>query len=1088
MSATAVTLTAEAAVRRTEAAVSALPVIMTKIRVPRRQPGLLSRRRLVDFIHAHFDHKLILISAPAGYGKTSLLTDFAQDTDLPVCWYTLDPFDRDLRVFLEHLIAAIALRFTTFGERSRTLLRGMADPGQDLYPLVATLVQEIYDTITEYFVLVLDDYHAIEDQERIIEFLDLFATYVDENCHLILASRTLPALPNLSLLLARRQATGLSIDELRFTPQEIQTLAQQNYHLTLPLEQAEQLAEQTEGWITGLLLTAASHWEDAENQVAVRGRINIGLYDYLSKQVLGKQPAPLGDFVLASSVLDELNPELCTAVLGVEHPAALMDQLRARNLFVVEFEGGGDRLRYHDLFREFLRTSLRRQDETRFRDLMRRAAEAYVARGEWEQAVSRYLTLKDYDRIAEIVEETGTRLYETGRWDTLASWIDALPEAALISKPYCLVHRGKIHTERGEHALALTLFDRARQACIAVGDHAWAAYALAQKSSVLRFQGNYAEAVACCQQVLGMVSGASSREKFTTALAYKNAGLCQLRLGHSVEGTESLQHALRLYQELNAPYEIGATHHDLGLAHELEGNLKRAADHYQAALQQWQQFGNLGAWANTLNSLGVIHYLQGDYEQASQLLNEALAKIRQANNLRVEALIWSSLGDLQRDLGAYDLARQAFSDGLHAATRSSEGFVVTYALDGLGNTLRLQGDLVHARERMSEALEHAEEHGSAYEIGLCQTSLGILEAEKGNLEVARRYLDMATQRLKAGGYKREWARASFHKAQVDYARGEQDTALANLKRALELVEQLGFDQFLVVDGQAAQSLLHYAAKQWAGERNEVICRLLERIQAHQTRLAKRSEPAIKTEFRLPLLKVYGLGKPLVELEGHTIQWRTTQSRDLFFYLLQHPGGLTREEIGGVFWPDHSPEKLDGIFRSTLYRVRRALFRDSVIFEAGLYRFSRQGDYWFDVEVFEKLLGEAGELADAEKKIALLKEACALYRGDYLSETGADWCTLDREWLREQYLDAMETLAILHTDLEALHAAIKFYQDVLAHDQYRESAHRGLMLCYYRLGDRTSAVHQYQVCVEILRKELGISPSPETGKLFLKIIS
>jgi DNA-binding SARP family transcriptional activator len=362
-----------------------------------------------------------------------------------------------------------------------------------------------------------------------------------------------------------------------------------------------------------------------------------------------------------------------------------------------------------------------------------------------------------------------------------------------------------------------------------------------------------------------------------------------------------------------------------------------------------------------------------------------------------------------------------------------------------------------------------------------------LEAEKGNLEVARRYLGMATGRFKAGGYRREWARAGFHTARVDYARGERDTALSNLKHTLELVDQLGFDQFLVVEGQAAQSLLHYAARQWAGERNDVVRRLLERIQAHQARLARRSEPAIKSEFRLPLLKIYALGKPLVELKGRPVQWPTVQSRDLVFYLLRHPGGSTREEIGGVFWPDHSPERLDGIFRSTLYRVRRALFKDSVIFEAGLYRFSRQGDYWFDVEAFEKLLGEARGLADTEK-IARLQEACALYRGDYMSGTDADWCTLDRERLRRQYIDALETLAALHTELGALHAAIEFYQDVLAHDPYRESAHRGLMLCYYGLGDRASAIRQYQVCAKILREELGISPSPETGKLFLKITS
>jgi ATP/maltotriose-dependent transcriptional regulator MalT len=1069
-----------------EAASAAAPLVITKIRVPRRASRMLSRRRLVDFLHSHLDHKLILISAPAGYGKTSLLTDFAHDTDLPVCWYTLDPFDRDLRIFLEHLIASIAVRFPSFGERSRTLLKGTTDPGQDLYPLVATLVQEIYDTITEYFLLVLDDYHAAEDQERIAEFLSLFTTYVDENCHLVLASRTLPALPNLSLLLARRQATGLSIDELRFTPQEIQTLAQQNYHLALSPEQAEQLAEQTEGWITGLLLTAAPHWEQAQGQVAVRGRINVGLYDYLSKQVLAQQPAPLRDFLLASSVLDELNPELCNAVLGVEHPTDLMDQLRTRNLFVIEFEGGGDRLRYHDLFREFLLTTLRRQDGARFRELTRRAAEAHASRGEWEQAVSRYLTLKDYDHATEIIEQTATRMFETGRWDTLASWIDALPETVLASRPCCLIHRAKIHMERGEHTPALTLYDRARQACIAAGDNAWAAYALAQISCVLRFQGNYAKAVASCQEALAMVNGTTERDRFTMASAYRNAGLCHLRLGQTAGGLEALQLALHLREELDDPYDIGMVHHDLGLAYELEGDLTKAASHYLAALQQWQQLGNLGAWANTLNSLGVIHYLQGDYERASQLLNEALAKIRQVNNLRVEALIWASLGDLHRDMGSYDSARQAYSDGLHAATRSGEGFVVTYALDGLGNTLRLQGDLIRAGERLLEALEHAEEHGAAYEIGLCHASFGILESEKGNLESARSYLDMAIERFRAGGYKREWSRACFHKAKVDFVSGERETALTDLEQVLALVDQLGFDQFLVVEGQPLQPLLHYAARQWAND--EVVCRLLERIKVHQTRLAKRAEPAIKTEYRLPVLKIYALGKPTVELEGYNIQWRTTQSRDLFFYLLRHPEGLTREEIGGVFWPDHPPHKLDSIFRSTLYRVRRALFRDSVIFEAGLYRFNGQSGYWFDVEVFEKLLNEAREVSALEKKVALLNEARELYQGDYLAETDADWCTVDRERLREQYLEALETLATLHTDQGELQAAIELYQAILAHDQYRESAHRGLMLCYYRLGDRASAVHQYQACAKILREELGLSPAPETGKLFLRIIS
>jgi LuxR family maltose regulon positive regulatory protein len=1065
-------------------ATRAMPVVMTKIRVPRRQPGLLSRRRLVDFIHAHLDRKLILISAPAGYGKTSLLTDFAHETDLPVCWYTLDAFDRDLHTFLEHLIAAINLRFTTFGERSLALLRSMTDPSQDLYAFVATLVREIYDIIPEYFALVLDDYHAVEDQEKITEFIDLFMTYADESCHVIVASRTLPALPNLSLLLARRQASGLSIDELRFVPQEICALAQQNYHLSITVEQAERLAEYTDGWITGLLLTVAPGWEQAPDQVPIPGRINVGLYDYLSRQVLSQQPVPLRDFLLVSSVLDELNPELCTAVLGVDRPLDFIDQLRTRNLFVVEFEGGGNSLRYHDLFREFLQATLRRQDELRYMELTRRAAEAYAALGQWERAVSRYLILKNHDRIAEIIEQTAMHMYEVGRWDTLAGWIDALPPAILAAKPRCLIHRGKIYMERGAHTLAMSAYDQAHQAFVAMGDDLGTAHALVQKSSVLRFQGRYTEALAYCRTVQSLSGNASTSAKFTSALAHRNAGLCHVGLGQLEDGIDGLRQALRLYEELDGSYDIGMTHHDLGLAHELRGDLDQAAEHYQSALQQWQRLGHLGAWANTLNSIGVIHYLRGRYDQASQLFNEALAKVRHIDNPRVEAFVWASLGDLYRDTRAYELARQAYSDGLQTATRAGESFVITYTLDGLGNTCRLQGDLVHSRQRLAEALEYAKRHDSAYEIALVRDSLGILAVEEGGLKSAREHLDKAIELFSAGGYRREWARACLHRSNLDFTTGKHHSALAGLKQALRLAQQLGSDQFLVVEGQQLQPLLQYAAKKWT--KDDALAHLLGRIQAYQVQLAKRPAPVVQSEPQLAL-RIYALGKPLVELESHAVPWPTAQSRDVFFCLLQHPRGLSREEIGAMFWPDHSPQKLDGIFRSTLYRLRRALFRESIVLESGLYRFNRQVDYWFDAQVFEGLLAQAEQISQTKEKIRLLREACGLYRGDYLDGNDADWCTLDRERLRKRYLDALDKLAALHIEQGEPHQAIEVYQQSLAYDQYRESTYRGLMLCYYQLGDRASAVRLYQTCATILRDELKLSPTPETTRLFLKIM-
>ncbi len=1063
------------------------PLISTKIQVPRRRPDLLPRQRLLRFIQGHLDRKLILISAPAGFGKTTLLTDFAHDTELPVCWYTLDPFDRDLRLFLEYLIAALARRFPAFGQRSRAFLQEIGDPARDLYGTVAVVVQEIYDAIPEYFVLVLDDHHTVEDQSAINEFLALFTTYVDENCHLILASRTLPALSNLSLLVARRQAAGLSIDELRFTPREVQALAEKNYDRELSLEQASSLAERTGGWITGLLLAAAPAWQQAGTGDTIRGRIDVDVYDYLSSQVLDSQPAPLREFLLASSVLDELSPALCAAVLDGEYgdPAARLDQVRARHLFVVEFEGDADHLRYHDLFHEFLRASLRRLDEARYRALTRRAAAAYADRAEWDRAVSRYLELGDFGRVAAIVEETATALHEAGRWDTLAGWIDALPPAQRTARPQFLVQRAKIHMERGEHSAALALYDQAEQAFRAAGDQTGMASAIALKGYVLRFQGHYARALDRSREALSLIRGSSRSGQATRAMAHKNAGLCHLRMGHLAQSRQSLEEARVLYDLVDDRYDVGSVLHDLGLVHELAGDLGGAVAHYQAALQRWQQLGNPSPWANSLNGLGVVYHRQGKYEEALATLAEALDRARQAGDLRVQALTLASLGDVHQDLANLEQARGAYETALEVASRADSGFVLTYAHNGLGNVYRRQDDAARAKEHLRQAFELARAHDSAYELGLCHTSLGILAGEEGSAAEARQHFDRAVELFARGGFRQDLARANLHRAGAAFAAGDRGQALADLEQSLSLAEELALTEFLVPAARDLRSLLRYALEQGAG--GGQIVHLVERVEAFQARVGRQAEPAIVAEPE-PTLRIYALGQARVDLNGQAVQWTTTQSRDLFFYFVQHPLGLRKEEIGQAFWPEHEPRRLNNIFRSTLYRLRRSLFRDSIVLDGELYQFNRQVAYWSDVEAFEGRLDRAKEMpGEAAEKLQLLEEAVALYQGDYLAGIYDDWCSSERRWLKERYLAAVETLAGLEATRQNPQLAIQLYQRILAEDPYHEAAHRGIMRSYHQQGDRAAAIRQYQRCFETLREDLGLSPMPETEDLYRQII-
>ena len=227
-------------------------IVRTKVLLPGRRADLLHRSRLVDFIHEHIDRKLTLISAAAGYGKTSLLIDHAHDTDLPVCWYSLDEGDRDPRVFLEYVVASIGERFPHFGERTLAALQGgMRTEGMS--SVVGTMVNEIYEIIPDYFALVIDDFHLVSDSDEVTTLFGFLLRRLPENCHIILASRTTTLGLPIVELMAHQELAGLGNEELKFTAAEIQELLKQNHNLDLPISEAERWAEYSEGWITAAL-------------------------------------------------------------------------------------------------------------------------------------------------------------------------------------------------------------------------------------------------------------------------------------------------------------------------------------------------------------------------------------------------------------------------------------------------------------------------------------------------------------------------------------------------------------------------------------------------------------------------------------------------------------------------------------------------------------------------------------------------------------------------------------------------------------------------------------------------------------------
>ena len=386
-------------------------LLATKLHVPRPGQGLVPRHRLVARLNEGAARPLILVSAPAGFGKTTLIAEWVQQIEgLQVAWLSLDEDDNDPARFLAYLIAALDALRPGLGTPARDLL---AAPQPAPWKTVLTALLNGLATLPADFALVLDDYHAITEP-AIHAALTYLTEHQPAQMHLVILSRADPALP-LARLRARGQLCELREADLRFTPKEAAAFLNQAMRLDLSPADVAVLEAHTEGWIAGLQLAAlclnaptATEQEDRSGFIAAFSGSNRFILDYLVEEVLARQPAPIQRFLLHTAVLDQLCGPLCEAVLGPDggeesggaRGQAILQSLEQSNLFTIPLDRERRWYRYHHLFAEFLRSRLRQTEPALVPELHRRAAEWHEHAGYVAAAIGHALDGEDWEQAA----------------------------------------------------------------------------------------------------------------------------------------------------------------------------------------------------------------------------------------------------------------------------------------------------------------------------------------------------------------------------------------------------------------------------------------------------------------------------------------------------------------------------------------------------------------------------------------------------------------------------------------------------------------------------------------------------------------
>jgi ATP/maltotriose-dependent transcriptional regulator MalT/DNA-binding SARP family transcriptional activator len=1071
-------------------------VIQTHVIVPRRRADIVTRPRLIQLLKDQLDRKLVIVAAPAGYGKTSLLIDFARQSEFPTCWYTLDPLDNDLQRFLAHFLAALEERFPRFGRNSWAALQALGKGQLDVTAFVTTLVNEAYQHISEHFLFVLDDYHLVAENEQINAFLNRFVQDVDENCHLIIASRSLLTLPDLPLLVARNQVSGLSFAELAFDAQEISALFSQNYQLSLSDEAAAQLVEQTEGWVTGVLLSSNLGEQKTADLARVARASGVGLDDFFD-QLLQRYDASMQEFLLQTSLMDEFSAELCSQVLGDQadqepYQQAISTVLR-NNTFVlpVDTDDGQLWVRYHHLFSDFLRRRVQDRYPTEALVIQQRLADYYVQTEQAERAFALYQRLGDSQRAIELAERTGPDLLLKGRIDTVAKWLADLPQDAIRSRPALLALHAKIELAHGETERAIGEFEQALGALDAQADPETYARTLLQTASAYLISGDYPHAL----KLAGQLKTATLENDVAQelhALAEHIEGVALYYSGDREKALAALEASIADYGRSRNPeisvmplLDMAAIQHELG-------HFGSAQEEYEAALELLKNQGNTFFVAILYNNLGSLHYLTGEYTSSLDFLEKALDYARLSGNVRTQGYSLLSLTDLLRDTGLFPQAEQSAHEA--RAVMAQLGDTHLHISLELAEAL-----LANARQAFTSAERHwrnATELARSVESFEEQADSALVGAElalsNGRPGFNRAQLEQAVPFFEEHGQQLEATRASFFLALLAERRGDSGTAQA-------LLESIAWDR-LDPDFRASLTALSWRLRsllrEAAGHPDlsallapfnqaaEAYSAALPAIQQHLRRQSAHFGTAGST------FRIHALGKSEVEADGHVVtstDWQADVARRMFFYLIGHPEGVSRETLGLAFWPEASSDEVRYRLKNTLYRIRRATGKDVILFTGEHYRFNADIAHDYDVEHFLGALEQAQSTDQPKAKLAAYEKALKAYRGPYLPNLDDSWAQAERESLARRYRQAMLSLAQLYLKQGHGQQALDLGERLLHDDPYSEETQRLLMRCYAVLGNRAAMARQYERFRARLKEELRADPSTQTQALYEELM-
>lgn len=1095
-------------------------LLYSKMNPPRIGMETIWRKRLIEDFSCIEYKKLTIVTAPTGYGKTVLISQFASTRNNPVVWYHLDEFDNDFTLFIKYFIVGISKKIPHFGMQTLDFIEKSEGISQQVRPIVALLVNELQARAKEGITFIMDDYHVI-NEKLIHKFIEEIIQCLPEGVHLVISSRYV-----LPLNVARLKAHGLineiTYNHLKFSKDEIFTLFNSQKESNYTDEIIEKYRLETDGWAVALSLikSTVSSVENSKKNTLIRWKNREDIYNYFAEEVFQQLSRELQMFLIDTSVLDFITPDICNILTEREDSNDLLEKIIKQNIFLTRFEGEEVSYRYHHLFKDFLKEHL----GDRKKMLLEKAGGYFVDKEYYEKAVESYILADIYEKAVSIIEKSGIKMIKSGNWQTINRWIQKIPKNFVDKSPHVMLLKGVIYNHKGMLDKSLIQIDKALKLFVIHNDKENLLNGLFHKSVVFRRAGLINESLEVLNEMLSSANTFHITKWYDAVLEKVNILLWNGKLKEAVETLEvGIEFAKRDEEHRLIAYfleHIGATYYALG-------EYFKAIEYYNASREKYfSECDSISEFEEERYSqrttLSSIYRDWGELDKALKLIQEEISTKERLGLIDDLPRAYHQLALICNDLGDKETAEKHFqhADEMYKKLGRKD-FQWTWHLALYGKILIDNGKIEKGKKLIDKAIKYAEKN-SDFNLAICEFIGCYSYIEDRGINEGLKLLIHALVVSEKVGAKNlicqcNWALSNLYSKIGDKEKAKEyaihcfnlaregnylqiflsyeQTSFPIIKLGIELkIEEEFLEKVILRLGTKSEEILVELIENNEGSIKRRGEELLTKVNSEKQNCVNNENTSVSSNGKVQekeLLRVYCFGNFEVygEVETKPVQWKTTKAMELFAYLISNSNKIiSKERILEDIWPDMDPEQTSKWLYTYIYQIRNAMklygIENGLIYKNKGYCLETN-NISSDVNEFENLIDNS-MTEEMEISIECLKKAILLYRGEYLDGFYNDWIVDEKNRLENLYQSALESLSKIYVKVKEYGLAVKYLIMILKKDPLSENAHEMLMIAYEKMGDRRALINQYEVYCKTLKDELGVGPKKEMKNLFYKL--